>query len=219
MIRVESLGTGAGSFALRDISFEVKRGEWCAVVGATGSGKTTLVECLAGLAPAHTGRVTLADREVTRLPPEDRHVGLVYQQAFLFPHLSVGDNVAYGATDAAAARALAGRLGVESLWFRDVRQLSGGERQLVALARALARRAPVLLLDEPFASLDFTRRAHVRAEVRAIAAEWDATALMVTHDLGEAAAVTEHTLHLAEGRVANSGPSEELIAHLLNPQP
>lgn len=215
MIRVESLHTGAGAFSLRDISFEVPSGAWCAIIGPTGSGKTTLLECMAGLGTASTGRVTFGARDVTRLPPEERDVALVYQHAYLFPHLTVGANISYGALTTAEAHALAGRFGLEDLWKRGVGALSGGERQLVALARALARRSPVLLLDEPFASLDFTRRARIRADVRAIAGELNATVLLVTHDLGEAAAMTSHAVHLAAGRVAGVGPTREILSSLM----
>ena len=215
MIRVESLSTGAGAFMLRDISFEVPAGEWCAIIGPTGSGKTTLLECLAGLSPSTSGRVTFGARDATRLPPEERDVALVYQQGYLFPHLTVGANISYGALTTAEAHALAGRFGLEDLWKRGVGALSGGERQLVALARALARRSPVLLLDEPFASLDFTRRARIRADVREIAIEVNATVLLVTHDLNEAAAMTKQAVHLARGRIAGVGTTEEILSPLM----
>ena len=108
MIRVESLDTGAGVFPLRGISFDVQAGSWCAIIGPTGSGKTTLLECLAGLRPSARGRVTFGARDVTRLPPEERDVALVYQHAYLFPHLTVGANISYGALTTAEAHALAG---------------------------------------------------------------------------------------------------------------
>lgn len=215
MIRVASLRAAAEGFALRDISFEVPTGEWCAVVGPTGSGKTMLLETLAGLVRAESGRVTFGARDVTRLPPEERAVALVYQHAYLFPHLTVGANISYGALTTAEAQSLAGRFGLEEFRKRYVGALSGGERQLVALARALARRSPVLLLDEPFASLDFTRRARIRADVRDIAGEWGATVLLVTHDLAEAGTMASQVVHLADGRLIADGRAAAVLAPLI----
>jgi molybdate transport system ATP-binding protein len=149
--------------------------------------------------------VRFAGADARGLPPERRGVGLVYQHAFLFPHLSVRENVTYGAADAAAADEAAERLGVTPLFAREVRGLSGGERQLVALARALARRPRLLLLDEPFSALDPRRRTLVRREVRALHREWGLTTLQVTHDFAEAGMLGDQAILLDAGRVLQSG--------------
>ena len=112
MIRVDGLGARAGAFALHDVSFELQQGAWGIVLGPAGAGKTTLLEAIAGVRRADSGSVTLRGADVTRLPPEQRGVGIVYQHAFLFPHLSVAANVAYGARDRAYAAEVARRLGV-----------------------------------------------------------------------------------------------------------
>ena len=168
VITVTGLSARAGSFRLADITFEVPKGEYGIVIGPAGAGKTTLLETIGGIVPVTGGSVVLGGRDVTALPPDARGVGLVYQHAYLFPHLSVEANIAYGASDAAIGRELSQRFGASELLGRDVRSLSGGERQLVALARALARRPSVLLLDEPFSALDPRRRASVRRELRAV---------------------------------------------------
>ena len=140
MIAVDRLTVRVGDFTLDNVSFTVPNGGYGVVIGPAGSGKTTLLESIAGLLPLRAGRVTLADSDVTRLPPERRPVGLVYQHAYLFPHLTVRENVAYGARSTKDVEEVVDRFGLSLVADRDVTSLSGGERQLVALARALARR-------------------------------------------------------------------------------
>ena len=217
MISVRSLGARVGGFELRDISFDVGDGGYGVVIGPAGSGKTTLLETLAGLIRSTSGNVTLAGRTVTALPPEQRDVGLVYQHAYLFPHLGVRENIAYGAVDSGTAEGVARRLGAESLAGRSVQALSGGERQIVALARALARRPSVLLLDEPFSALDPRRRSQVRREVRAIHREWGTTVLQVTHDFTEAGLLGDTAILLDGGRVLQSGPPGEVFRKPASP--
>ena len=142
MIQADALGARTGAFVLRDVSFTLPRGAWGIVLGSAGAGKTTLLETLAGVRRAAAGRVLLRGVDVTDVPPEARGVGIVYQQAFLFPHLTVEENVRYGAGDSDHALAVARRLGAGHLLARGVRDLSGGERQIVALARSRIGRPP-----------------------------------------------------------------------------
>jgi molybdopterin-binding protein len=211
MIGAANVSARVGAFALQNISFEVPRGAYGVVIGPTGSGKTTLLEVIAGLVPQTGGEITLSDRVATPEPAEARGVGLVYQLGFLFPHLSVEQNVRYGAADAASANDVARRLGVDALYSRAVRSLSGGERQLVALARALARRPEILLLDEPFSALDPPRRAAARNEIRAIHREWGLTTLHVTHDFTEAGSIGDVAILLDAGRVLQSGEPADVF--------
>ena len=200
MIEVRELGATAGSFALREVSFVVPRGQWGVVTGPAGAGKTTLLETIAGIRRVAHGVVLLRGVEVTELPPEQRRLGIVYQRGYLFPHLSVASNVAYGAADAVYAAEIARRLGADLLYDRRVATLSGGERQVVALARALATRPDVLLLDEPFAALDRGRKVRLREELCALHRAEGFTVLQVTHDVEEAERA-EVRVELLEGAV------------------
>ena len=217
MIEIRSLGARAGKFELRDVSFIVPAGGYGVVIGPAGSGKTTLLETLAGIIPSTAGSVTLGGRDVTAAAPETRDVAIVYQHGYLFPHLSVAANIAYGARDDTSIAEATGRLGVGTIANRAVVSLSGGERQIVALARALARRPGVLLLDEPFSALDPRRRARVRREVREIHREWGTTVLQVTHDFTEAGLLGDVAVLLDGGRVLQSGPPGDVFRRPASP--
>jgi molybdopterin-binding protein len=211
MITADRLRARVGAFALEDISFEVPGGAYGVVIGPTGSGKTTLLEVISGLVPQAGGRLALDGRDATSEPADMRGIGLVYQLGFLFPHLSVEQNVMYGAAEVSVASAVARRFGVHELYARSVRSLSGGERQLVAIARALARRPAILLLDEPFSALDPTRRAAARREVHAVHREWGLTTLHVTHDFAEAGSLGDVAILLDAGRVLQSGEPADVF--------
>jgi molybdopterin-binding protein len=156
-------------------------------------------------------------RDMAGVPPERRAIGFVYQRGYLFPHLSVEENVGYGAADQAFVRELSERLGVNALLARDVRGLSGGEQQLVAIARALAARPKILLLDEPFSALDPRRRTLVRRTVRALHEELGMTVLQVTHDFTEAGLLGDLAILLDGGRVLQSGPPEQVFRRPASP--
>jgi molybdopterin-binding protein len=217
VIDIKALSSRVGSFALREITFSVPDGAYGVVIGPAGSGKTTLLETIGGIVPATGGVVRLHGRDVTRLPPEARDIGLVYQQGYLFPHLTVAQNVEYGAASPSEGRELATRFGIDGLWAREAGSLSGGERQLVALARALAGLPRVLLLDEPFAALDPRKRAYARREVRAVAREQGMTVLQVTHDFAEAGMLGDVAVLLDAGRVLQAGPPEDVFRKPASP--
>ena len=187
------------------------------MIGPAGSGKTTLLETVAGIIPQRAGTLRLMGRDVAGVPPERRGIGFVYQRGYLFPHLSVEENVGYGAADHAFVRELSERLGVNALLAREVRGLSGGEQQLVAIARALAARPKILLLDEPFSALDPRRRTLVRRTVRALHDELGMTVLQVTHDFTEAGLLGDIAILLDGGRVLQSGPPEQVFRRPASP--
>ena len=217
MIEAEGIAARVGDFELRDVSFVVPEGKYGVVIGAAGSGKTTLLETIAGIIPLTGGSLRLGGRDMDGVPAEQRNAGIVYQHGYLFPHLSVAENVRYGAADVALADAMAERVGASELYARPVRGLSGGERQLVAIARALAPRPKILLLDEPFSALDPRRRTMVRREVRSVARELGVTVLQVTHDFTEAGLLGDVAILIDQGRVLQSGPPERLFREPASP--
>jgi molybdate transport system ATP-binding protein len=202
------------SFEL-ELALEVGR-ETFALVGPSGAGKTTALRAIAGLVRPRRGRIVLGDetlfdseRRVDRAP-EDRRVGLVFQEYALFPHLSVEANVGFGGRD--RVHELLERFGIMHLARARPGELSGGERQRVALARALARDPAVLLLDEPMAALDAHTRAGVRAELQELLRELGLPTILVTHDFEDAAALADRVGVLSDGRVLQLGTPDELVA-------
>lgn len=202
-----------------DVSFQLAEGEFLALLGPNGSGKTTLLRCLAGLERPTHGTVRLDGADVTRRPPHERGIVLMFQDPALFPHRSVYENIAYAALlkhrPAAQVRAEVGQL-VELLHlsgFEDRRpdQLSGGELQRVALARTLAARPRLVLLDEPFASIDVELKAELRAEFRQVLRASHTSAIHVTHDRDEGLFLGDRVGLLFDGRLLPPGPSSEVF--------
>ncbi|HEU4986472.1 MAG TPA: ABC transporter ATP-binding protein [Rhizobiaceae bacterium] len=206
--------------ALHDVTLSAEPGEVLCLLGPSGSGKTTLLRIAAGIEPQSAGRVLLNEREIAGpsifLPPEQRSIGLVFQDFALFPHMSILDNVRFGLT--ALSREEARReamIALERVGLADYAAayphiLSGGEQQRVALARALAPRPAVLLMDEPFSGLDSRLKDSVRAETLDILRQSRATAIVVTHDAEEAMRMGDRIALLKDGRLVQTGRAEEL---------
>ena len=189
-----------------------------ALVGPSGCGKTTLLRAVAGFEEPTAGHVLIAGETVAGgglwVPPESRRVGMVFQDGALFPHLTVRENVGYGLRNAPGAAALVddviARVGIGELGGRYPDQLSGGQQQRVALARALAPAPQLILLDEPFASLDATLRSRVREEVREILETSGVCALLVTHDQEEALSFAARVAVMIDGRIVHVGTPEDV---------
>ena len=204
MIECVHIGARVGNFEIRDVDFVVPTAAHCVLTGPTASGKTTLLEIIAGAVAPTTGNVRIAGLDVTTNAPELRAVGLVPQHGYLFPHLSTQENISYGTRDAGTVSSIAKRFGIEHLMDRRVAALSGGERQIVALCRALAPQPRALLLDEPFSALDGQRRSVVLREFAELQADWGITVLHVTHDETDAALGTLR-LAMADCLVSSAG--------------
>lgn len=204
----------ARTTVLQQISLTIPSGAMAAVLGPSGSGKSTLLRVVAGLHRHATGTIRLGSRPVHSLPPERRGVGLVPQDGALFPHLTVAENVAFGLPRPRRRTArvddMLDILDITAFADRFPHQLSGGQAQRVAVARALAPAPDLLLLDEPFSALDAGLRGAVRDRVRTALIETGTTALLVTHDQGEALSMATQLIVLADGRVRQSGAPEAL---------
>jgi iron(III) transport system ATP-binding protein len=211
--------------ALHDVSLELEAGTMLALLGPSGCGKTTALRLISGFEQPDAGTVEVNDREVasatSMVPPERRHVGLVFQDLALFPHLSVRDNVAYGIRRDPDQRLRVDELlemvGLSSDSGRMPHELSGGMQQRVALARALAPRPDVLLLDEPFSSLDQAMRTQLRAEVRQILRDARQSSIFVTHDQGEALTIADRVAVMTRGKVLQVAPPELIYAEPTTP--
>ncbi len=206
--------------AVSSASFDLAEGKLLALVGESGSGKTTLLRMLSGLETPDSGSITLDGRVISSpgrsVEPERRGIGLVFQQHALFPHLTVEKNILFGIRHLPrierkeTVRALLELVSLPDMARRFPHELSGGERQRIALARALAPNPRLLLLDEPFSSLDARLRQSVRDETRAILKERAATAIFVTHDTGDALAIADGIVVLRKGEVQQVGAPPEV---------
>jgi ABC-type sugar transport system ATPase subunit len=218
-IRLESLSKAYGRVtALDGVDLEVRAGELLTLVGASGSGKSTILRLIAGLEQPDRGRVLVGGRDVAAVAPHRRAVAMVFQDYALYPHLTVRGNLLFGlrvrrvprAEADRLARAAAERLGIGDLLDRYPDQMSGGQRQRVALARALVREPSVYLLDEPLASLDAPLRFATRADLLAMHRELRTTMIHVTHDQAEAMTLGERVVVLDRGRVRQVGRPQQV---------
>lgn len=218
---VESLTCRLGGHAVvADVSFGLGRGELGSLLGPSGSGKSTLLRAIAGLAPIAGGRITLRGVDVSTarrsIPPEERRIGVVFQDLALFPHLDVAGNVGFGLAHlnrgrrAARVAEMLERFELAAFARRRPHELSGGQQQRVAIARALAPSPDLLLLDEPFSSLDADLRARLRVEIRRILRELGVTALLVTHDHAEALGFADRVGVLIAARLRQWAAPEEV---------
>ena len=210
----------------RDISFSVGAGSITAILGASGSGKSTLLNIIAGLVQPDSGEVYINGEAQNAIAPERRHVAMMFQDFALLPHLNVWQNAAFGlrmrgvgkADAREQAQALLGEVGMGNMAERHISALSGGEKQRVALARALAGTPKVLLLDEPFSSLDTTLRSQLQSQTRELVRRRQIPAVLVTHDPAEACFMADNIALLAGGELLQHDTPEAVLRRPANAQ-
>lgn len=210
--------------ALRDFSLTVGEGELVAIVGPSGCGKSTLLRIIAGLEDESAGTVSLGDRELNGLPPRNRDIAVVFQSYTLMPHLSVAENLGFGLKLRGERKAdrerkvleAAHLLGIEALLQRHPAEISGGERQRVALGRAILREPAAFLFDEPLSSLDAQMRLQLRVEIQRLHQRLRTPMLFVTHDQTEALTLGDRVVVLDQGRIQQIATPEELYLHPAN---
>ena len=218
-IAIENLTKRFGSLAaVNAVSLSIEQGELFTLLGPSGCGKTTLLRLIAGFNAADEGEIRFAGRVINAVPPHERGIGMVFQNYALWPHMTVGQNVAYGlklrkitsSEMASRVQAVLAKVGLTGLDERYPGQLSGGQQQRVALARALVLNPQILLLDEPLSNLDAKIRVQVRAEIRKLQKELGITTIYVTHDQEEALALSDRIAVFNQGKLSQVGPPKAL---------
>ncbi|WP_373264465.1 ABC transporter ATP-binding protein [Hungatella hathewayi] len=211
--------------ALDDLSLEFCDGKLTTLLGPSGCGKSTLLNLISGILPPTSGSIYFGDRDVTSLSPDKRNIGLVFQNYALYPHMTVGENIAFPLEIKKVSKKermeraaeFAKLLRIEDYFNRKPSQLSGGQQQRVAIARALAKEPEILLLDEPLSNLDARLRLEMREEIRRLQLETGITTIFVTHDQEEALSISDHILLLKKGRIQQYGLPQELYDEPCNP--
>ena len=225
-LRLSGIRKTFGAFtALGGIDLDIHRGEFVCFLGPSGCGKTTLLRIIAGLEVQTAGRIEQAGRDISRLPPAERDYGIVFQSYALFPNLTVAQNVAYGLVNRRTPRAevdarvkeLVALVGLPGSEGKVPAQLSGGQQQRIALARALATKPGLLLLDEPLSALDAIVRVHLRSEIRSLQRKLGVTTIMVTHDQEEALSVADRIVVMNAGSIEQVGTPMEVYREPATP--
>ena len=219
MIRVKDISNNWGEFELKNVSLEVKQGEYFVILGPTGSGKTLLLELIVGLYIPNKGKIFIEGKDITYEVPEKRNLGFLYQDYSLFPHFSVRKNIEYGMKLRNMSKTeidnklkeLSKMFKIQNLMHRDVTTLSGGEQQRVALARALATNPKVLLLDEPFSALDENTKANLISEMKELHRKEGITFIHVTHSQEEAMILADRIGIIMNGTIVQVGTPEEIF--------
>lgn len=212
MIELQNISISAGEFSLTDLSFQIADGQYAVMMGRTGRGKTTILECICGLRKPKSGKILIDGTDVTSWNPGDRQVGYVPQDLALFPTMSVRQHLEFAlrlrkqtaSRVSARTKELANTLGIDHLLKRSITGLSGGEAQRIALGRALSFEPRVLLLDEPLSALDEDTRGEMHELLRSVQKNTGVTTLHVTHSKEEAEALADRTLILNDGLVTET---------------
>jgi molybdate transport system ATP-binding protein len=218
-LEVRDLCLNVGGFELSRIELKAEKGDYLALIGPTGSGKSLLLETIIGFYRLEKGRIILEEKDITDLPPNMRQISIVYQDHMLFPHMDVFENIAYALRKKlrdkkqieAEVRQIAGVLGIGELLYRKPATLSGGEKQRAALARSLVVRPKLLLLDEPFSALDARTREKLREMLKKAISEYSTTVLHVTHDFEDVWTLANRVVVIRRGEVMQTGDPESVF--------
>lgn len=213
-----------GKEALKDISFQVKEGEFLGILGLSGCGKTTLVRILIGLEKQDSGRILKDGNDISLLPPDKRGMGIIFQNYALFPNMTVLENVEYALKlhpeTRAVSRAIAEKtldlIGMKEQLSKKPRQLSGGQQQRVAIARTLALNPDILLLDEPISALDVTNREIMKRELKEIQKKFNSTIIFITHEQEEAFYLSDRIMVMSEGKIEQLDTPDQIFQHPAN---
>ncbi|ENN96717.1 ABC transporter ATPase [Methanocaldococcus villosus KIN24-T80] len=218
-IQLENVNIKLGEFHLKDCSLSVEEGDYFTIIGPTGSGKTILLETIAGFYKPDSGRIIMNGIDITELPPEKRNISIVYQDCMLFPNMNVFDNIAYGLRKKIKDKEtiknevihIAKILDIEHLLDRYPTTLSGGEIQRTAIARALIVKPKLLLMDEPFSALDVKTKEKLRNLLKKVIDEYNTTVIHVTHDLDDVWSLANKVAVMRYGKILQIGTPEEIF--------
>lgn len=219
MIKIRGLSKRLKDFNIEDIDLDIREKEYFVILGPTGTGKTVLLELIAGLVCPDRGNIFFNGEELTELPPEERNIGMVYQDYMLFPHLNVKENITFGLKVRGvkqeererALKKIVRLFRIEHLLTRDVKNLSGGEKQRVALARALITAPRILLLDEPLSALDPGTKEQLQKNLKELHERLETTTIHITHDFNEALALADWIAIMHNGKIVQTGKPEEIF--------
>ena len=219
MIRIESISKNLGEFFLNDVTLDIEKGEYFVVLGPTGAGKTILLEAIAGIYSPDRGKILMDGRDITNIPPRSRNISMVYQDYMLFPHLTVEKNISFGLklkkiTAKEIKKKIDGisrMLNVRHLFHRFPGTLSGGEKQRIAIARAVVTEPKALLLDEPLSALDAQTREGLRYELKKIHSVTGITIIHVTHNFEEVFSLGDSVAVMNEGKIIQVGNPDDVF--------
>ena len=219
MIKIDNISKDLGEFFLKDVTLDIKNGTYFMILGPTGAGKTILLESIAGIYYTDKGRIWMDGRDITNTPPRSRNISMVYQDYMLFPHLTARDNMAFGLKLKKVAKEkikekvdkISRMLNLHHLLHRFPGTLSGGEKQRIAIARAMVTEPKVLLLDEPLSALDTRTRDDLRRELKEIHSIAKITIIHVTHSFEEVFSLGDAIAVMNEGKIIQTGSPEEVF--------